>query len=94
MGLPPRTLDTMGEAIALSSLSGRMSKRAQKAARARLSLALFGPGGLPVPKGPEVAEKERLLQQAWELRELAARGMCRVKYRKEAERLEKLAAEE
>lgn len=84
MSIPPRTLDTMGEAISLSSPSGRMSKRAQKAARARLSLALFGPEGMPAPKGPEVPEKERLLQQARELRELADRGMCRVKYRKEA----------
>lgn len=34
--------DTMTDAIALSSPSGRMSKRARKAAEQRLCMALFG----------------------------------------------------
>ena len=42
--------DTMVEAIALSSPSGRMSRRARKAADERLRLALFGPDGLPVAR--------------------------------------------
>ena len=36
--------DTMSDAIALSSPSGRMSKRARKAAQDRITMALFGPG--------------------------------------------------
>ena len=46
---PKRTLDTMSEAIALSSPSGRMSKRAKDLAVKRLGEALFGPGGLQPP---------------------------------------------
>lgn len=43
--LPPRrSADSMSEAIALSSPSGRMSKRARKAAEERLSKMLW-PGG-------------------------------------------------
>src|SRR4051812_8870771 len=41
-----RTLDTMSEAIAMSSPSGRTSQRARDAATKRLGEALFGPGGL------------------------------------------------
>lgn len=44
--LPPRTANTMSDAIAMSSPSGRMSKRAKSAATKALSVALFGPNGL------------------------------------------------
>src|SRR6185437_2647944 len=51
--LPPRTADTMSDAIALSSPSGRMSERARNAATERLGKQLFGEKGLAAPKGPE-----------------------------------------
>lgn len=45
--------------------------------------------------GPDIqpTEKERLLTQAKRLRDLADKGMATRKYTKEADRLEKLAAE-
>lgn len=89
----PRDLDTMSEAIALSSPSGRMSKRARAAADRRLSLALFGPSGLQCEPTPQPTEREKLLAQAARLRELADRGMKPRAYRKEAERLEKAVEE-
>lgn len=79
----------MSEAIALSSPNGSMSKRAKKAAQERLGKALFGDG--PCFKGeptPQPGARERLLEQAKRLRELAARGMKRRAYTKAAERLE------
>lgn len=96
--LPKRTPDTMSDAIALSSPSGRMSKSARKKANARLAEALFGPGGAtrdqitggPVPQ-PTL--RERMLRQAQELRDLANHGMSVRRYTQEAERLEKAAAE-
>ena len=92
--LPKRTADTMSDAIALSSPSGRMSKRARKAAQDRLALALFGPSGMPGPKlPPQPSKAESLLREAKNLRELAARGMKPRAFKKEADRLEKLAAE-
>lgn len=69
--LPPRTLDTMVEAISLTSPSGRMSKRARKAATERLRVALFGPEGLQLPKPPQPTRKEYLLQRAKLLRDMA-----------------------
>ena len=90
--LPARTADTMSEAIALSSPSGRMSKRARDAANARLSLALFGPGGLQRAEPKQRSARERHLEQAARLRDLAARGMSVRKFTREAERLEALAA--
>lgn len=61
--LPPRTLNTMSDAIALSSPCGRMSKRARAAAEKRLSEALFGPGGLTreklMGKAPEWTPQQR-----------------------------------
>lgn len=61
--LPPRTMDTMSEAIALSSPSGRMSKRAKIAAQNRLAEKLFGPGGLqPVEPTAEQRRCGRLAQ--------------------------------
>ena len=86
-----RTLDTMSEAIAMSSPSGSMSKRARKDAEKRLSVALFGPEGLRGPLCKSEPEKDRLIRQAEELRALAARGMHPRKYIKEAKRLEALA---
>jgi hypothetical protein len=43
--LPPRTANTMSDAIAIASPNGRMSKRAKANATKRLGEALFGPGG-------------------------------------------------
>ena len=90
-GLPARTGATMGEAIAMSSPSGSMSKRSKKAATERLSKSLFGEGGLkkPEPKIPTGEEaKEKDLKFAKQLRELAAQGMGPRKHIKEAEKLE------
>jgi hypothetical protein len=93
MALPPRTADTMSLAIALSSPSGRMSKRARQAAEKRLAVALFGESGL-IPRAlpPQPSKKERLLQQAARLRDFAARGMSVRKFTKEADRLDAEAA--
>ncbi len=93
-GLPTRTGSTMGEAIAMSSPSGRMSKRSKKAATERLSKSLFGEGGLKSPSHPdnlkisEEKQKEKDLKFAKQLRELAAKGMGPRKHIKEAEKLE------
>ena len=89
--LPPRTADTMSDAIALSSPSGRMSKRARKAAESRLALALFGPQGLqPEPPGvPRSAE--HLRSYAATLRGLADRGMKPRVHRREADKLDREA---
>lgn len=90
-----RPLDDFDHGIL--SPSGKISKRARKAALKRLTDRLW-PNGLtremlygPGPAQP--TEKERLLEQAKRLRDLADRGMARRKYTKEADRLEKLAAE-
>jgi hypothetical protein len=91
VSLPPRTADTMSDAIALSSPSGRMSKRARAAAEERLSMALFGPGGLQRAPTPQPSPVERLLAQAARLRDLAERGMSRRRFTREAERLERMA---
>ena len=81
----------------LLSPSGKMSKRARKAAEKRLFEKLFPrdefPNGIPVnqlPKQP--TKKERLLRQATELRELASRGMKPRAYAKKADELEAQAA--
>jgi len=89
--LPKRTGDTMVDAIALSSPSGRMSKRARKAAEKRLDLALFGPNGMPWPVSPKTPPAEKLRNHARLLRELAARGMNAKKYLREAARDEEEA---
>ncbi len=83
-----RDLDGMSDAIALSSPSGRMSKRARRDAERRLSLKLFGPNGLQREPTPQPTKRERLLAQAKQLRELAERGMSVRKFTREAERLE------
>jgi len=70
-----------------------MSKRSREAAQKRLSIALFGAGGIPRAQCPQPKESERLLRQAANLRDLAARGMKPRKFPKEAARLEAEAAE-
>lgn len=86
--LPTRTADTMSEAIALSSPSGCISERARQEADKRLSLALFGPNGLPKPSCLEEPRWVCLRRQAAELRALAARGMHIRAYPKKAAALE------
>jgi hypothetical protein len=90
--LPPRTADTMSMAIGMSSPNGRMSKRAQEAARKEISLALFGEGGLQRARPPQPSRKDCLLREAANLRDLAARGMKVRAFTKEANRLEAEAA--
>ena len=86
--LPKRTADTMSDAIALSSPSGRMSKRARFKYEERLRVALFGVNGLQHEPTPQPTARNRLLEQAARLRELAARGMSTKRYLREAEKLE------
>ena len=74
--LPPRTADTMSEAIALSSPSGKMSKRARDQANKRLAVKLFGKKGLQREPTPQPSEPARLRRHATELRGLAERGMA------------------
>lgn len=94
MSLPKRTADTMSDAIALSSPSGRMSKRARQAAEKKLFRDLFGDGSCLQPQCPVVDKKTQMLRRAKQLRDLAARGMCTRKYIREAEKLEREAAAE
>jgi hypothetical protein len=82
--------DTFVDIIALTSPSGRMSKRALKAAQARLNKELF-PGGLAPPSCPQPSNAEYLLRQAAELRALAARGMKPRAYLRKAKALEREA---
>lgn len=92
MPLPARTADTMSAAIAISSPNGRMSKRAQAAARSDLRVALFGEHGMArgTPKQP--TEIERLTRDAAQFRALAANGMSPRKFIKQAERCEERIA--
>lgn len=92
-----RDSDTMSDAIAMSSPSGRMSKRSKQAAMDRLTQALFGVNESELtigfikgkPKPPTPAQKRsQMLSYAAELRRLSAAGMQRRKLTKEAERLE------
>ena len=92
MNLPNRRLDTMTDAIALSSPSGRMSKRGKAAATERLRRDLFG-SGLANPEPKQPGKSERLLQEARELRDLAGRGMKPQAYLKRAKELEREARE-
>lgn len=82
--------DTFVDIIALTSPSGRMSKRALKAAQARLGKELF-PDSLASPSCPQSSNAEYLLRQAAELRSLAARGMKPRSYLRKAEALEREA---
>jgi len=90
--IPPRTSETMGEAIALSSPSGKISKRAKQAAEQRLGEKLFGKEGLQRTQPEQPAPAEAAARKAKELRDLAARGMKPKAYAKEAARLEAEAA--
>lgn len=78
----------MGDAIALSSPSGQMSRRALKNAQERLRVSLFGEGGLPFPSINQPSRREYLLHRAAYLRDIASRGMKPRAYAKEADRLE------
>ena len=84
--------DTLVEVLALISSSGRMSKRALRAAQERIGRMIF-PNGLARPTCPQPSEREALLRQAGELRALAVRGMKSRAYRKQAAQLEILARE-
>lgn len=86
--------DTMVEAIALSSPSGRMSKRAREAAVKRLGDALFGEGsGFELPPPPRTVPEAVLLREKAEwFRGLAAKGMRPRVHRREAEMLEAQAS--
>ena len=90
--MPSGSADTMSDAIALSSPSGRMSKRARAVAEERLRVALFGENGLQRMECPQESERDNLLRRAKELRGLAERGMKPRAYLKESQRLELLAA--
>ena len=77
----------------LLSPSGHMSKRARNAALERERARLF-PAGFwdkPEPSATDITtrERERALFRARMLGELAKRGMHPIKYRKEADRLER-----
>src|SRR3990167_5968944 len=90
---PERSLDTMSEAIALSSPSGRMSERSKAAAQERLRVALFGPEGLQIRGPSQPTEAEGLRAHAARLPDLAGRGMRARAFVKEAEMLERRAQE-
>ena len=79
----------------LLSPSGKISKRARKAALKREHDRLFPTGFWDQPKSAiQVATEKRasLLQAAFNLREMAARGMNAKRFIKEAVRLEQQAA--
>lgn len=78
----------------LLSPSGRMSKRARAVALKREAARLFPPDFDWSRAIPQPTKREQLLRQATHLRDLAAQGMKPRAYRKEAERLERLAREE
>lgn len=85
-----RTLDTMSDAIALASPSGRMSRRAREAAENRLGKALFDgwtredfTGRQQQPTADDIIRR-----QVKRLRDLAARGMSVRRFTTEANRLE------
>lgn len=79
----------------LLSPSGRMSQRAREAATAREAARLFPPGTLTPPPVTEAearaAEMATLRRSAATLRDLAARGMSRVRFTREAAKLEEQA---
>lgn len=87
-----------GDAIALGSPNGTMSKRSRKAALKRLELEIFGPEGMAAAIAPKLPEPpslcESLIRQAEQLEALADRGMCVRKYRKLAAQYRKEAGDE
>ncbi len=94
---PKRTADTMSMAIAMSSPSGTMSRRAATAATKRLAAALFGTPEEQAARRTEISKRppsvgqciQSLQNRATQLRGLADRGMAVQKYTKEAKRLER-----
>lgn len=89
MTLPARTAATMSEAIAISSPSGRMSKRARAAATKRLHDALFGTEPYDLRgEAPQPSKVEKLRRNAAMWRDLAARGMSPRKYNRLADAAE------
>lgn len=76
----------------LLSPSGRISKRARAAALERERVKLFGPAGLQRAPVPQPTERERLLREAKQCRDLAAGGMRPRAFIKQAERCEAAAA--
>ncbi len=80
-------MDAMLEAIAISSPSGHISKRALREAQERIRQSLFG-DGLAWPRYPEPPKSVTLRRQATELRGLAERGMKTRAYLKRAIALE------
>lgn len=74
----------------LLSPSGHISRRALIKARERFYKKLF-PKGFPQPQVLQPPERETLLRQATELRQLAERGMKPRAYLKRAIKLEKKA---
>lgn len=76
----------------LLSPSGRVSKRARAAFLKREHDRLFPPGYWdepePTPEEKQAAKKQSLLDHAARLRDLAARGMSRRAFTKEADALE------
>ena len=73
------------------SPSGHVSGKSRSAAQERVRQELFGKGGLRRPEPVQPGERESLLRQARELRDLASRGMHPRSYLKKAEELEKKA---
>ena len=75
------------------SPSGRVSKRAEAAAKERTRRELFGEKGLERPTVPQPTEAESLRRRAAELRSLAERGMKPKAYARKAAELEARADE-
>ena len=69
--------------------SGRISKRAEKAAKARMAKELFGPEGLKPPQQEQPGHEERLERDIKMFRDFVKRGFGVRKHEKEAQRLEK-----
>jgi len=86
--------DTMVEAIALSSPSGKMSKRSRDVCIERLRIELFGKDGIKNPECSQPPRWEVLMRQAKQLRDLALRGMNVRSYLKKANQLEQQAIKE
>lgn len=89
MALPPRTADTMSDAISLSSPNGRMSNRAKLAMQEALRVKLFGQEGLQRPiLTPQPDKAQKMRWRIRDLRAMAARGMSVRAFTREAEALE------
>jgi len=88
MTLPPRTADTMSDAISLSSPNGRISNRAKAASQDRLRVALFGDAGLQRVQAPQPSRANKLRWRIRDLRAMAARGMSKRAFTMEADALQ------